>query len=283
MKSLTIAWNTVVESLKRITMLIFLGIGTVIMITILIGLRVDYVGGQPHTFVLFGNEIPIEGAPIDPSAFIFLFTIGGSLMGMMLFGMIATAGIIPSFLKRGTIDIYLSKPVSRFTLLFSKYLGGVAAIGTALFYFFFGMFIIVGIKTGYWNIGVLYVWALSVLFFASVYALASFLAVISRSIGVILIVVYLHLFIFSDLIRSYQDIPLGFLQTKTAEVTFTVLNYLLPQVQPMLGQMMAIFERQTVQSQMIGNGFDAMPFVYSALSGIFFFLLGYIKFQRTDY
>lgn len=151
MKLLTIAWKTGFESVKRVTMLIFLGIGTIIMLAVLFGLRVDYVDGHPDTLILFGNAIPINEGFIDPSAYIYLFTIGGSLMGMMLFGMIATAGIIPSFLKRGTIDIYLSKPISRLHLLFSKYLGGVSAIAAALLYFFLGMFLIVAIKTGYWN------------------------------------------------------------------------------------------------------------------------------------
>ncbi len=283
MKLLTIAWKTGFESVKRVTMLIFLGIGTIIMLAVLFGLRVDYVDGHPDTLILFGNAIPINEGFIDPSAYIYLFTIGGSLMGMMLFGMIATAGIIPSFLKRGTIDIYLSKPISRLHLLFSKYLGGVSAIAAALLYFFLGMFLIVAIKTGYWNPSVFYVWGLGVILFACVYAMASFLAVISRSIGVVLIFVYLHLFILSDIIDSYQDFPIGFLQTKSAEIVFTVLHYLLPQIQPMLAQMMGIFERQTIPGAMFENGFDFMPFVYSLLSGIFFFLLAYLKFRQSDY
>ncbi len=283
MKLLTIVWNTAYESLKRVTMLIFLGIGTLIMLAVLFGLRVDYVDGRPDTLILFGNALPIDDAFIDPSAYIYLFTIGGSLMGMMLFGMIATAGIIPSFLKRGTIDIYLSKPISRLHLLFSKYLGAVSAIGIALLYFFLGMFLIVGLKTGFWNPSVLYVWGLGVFFFAGVYAMATFLAVLSRSIGVVLIFVYLHLFILSDVIESYQEFPIALLQTKSAEVVFTVLHYLLPQVQSMLAQMMGIFERQTMVGGMVENGFDFMPFVFSLLSGVFFFLIAYLKFRQSDY
>ncbi len=280
MKLLAIIWNTVYDSIKRITLLIYLAIGTIIMLTVLLGLRVEYTDGVPVMLYIFGNEIPIENSMFDPSPMIFIVTIGGSLVGMMLFGMFATAGIIPSFLKRGTIDIYLSKPISRFYLLFAKYLGGVSAIGAAMFYFFAGMFLIVGFKTGFWNPSVLYVWLLSVLFFAIIYAMASFFAVISRNIGVVLIVVYLHLFIFSDVIVSYQNIPLGFLQTKTAEISFTILHYLLPQVQPMIQQLIGIFERQMPP---VENGFDIMPFVYSFLSGMFFFLLGYLKFRNTDY
>ncbi len=283
MKLLTIVWNTIYESITRVTLLIYLAIGTIIMMVVLFGLRVEYADGKPEILYLFGNEIPIGDGFIDPSSVIFLFTIGGSLMGMMLFGMFATAGIIPSFLKRGTIDIYLSKPISRLHLLFSKYLGGVSAIGAALLYFYFGMFLIVGFTTGFWNASVMYVWVLSVLLFATVYALASFLAVISRSIGVVLIFVYLHLFILSDIIVKYETIPLPFLQTKTAEVIITVLHYGLPQIQPMVQQLMGIFERQTTTIQIMENGFDMMPFVYSLLSGTFLFLLAYVKFRRTDY
>jgi ABC-type transport system involved in multi-copper enzyme maturation permease subunit len=283
MKLLTIVWNTLYESIKRVTLLIYLVIGTIIMVTVAIGLRVGKTDGKMEMLSIFGNDIPIGNGVIDPSAVIFLFTIGGSLTGMMLFGMFATAGIIPAFLKRGTIDIYLSKPISRLYLLFSKYLGGVTTIGAALLYFFLGMFLIIGFKTGYWNSSIVYVWLLSVLLFASVYAMASFLAVISRSIGVVLIFVYLHLFILSDIIISYRDLPLRFLQTKAAEVTFSILYYVLPQTQLMVRQIMGIFERQVTQIQHIESGFDMMPFFYSALSGVFFFLLAYLKFSRTDY
>lgn len=283
MKLLTIVWNTIYESITRITLLIYLAIGTIIMMVVLFGLRVEYADGEPVMLYLFGNEIPIGDGFVDPSPFIFLLTFGGSLMGMMLFGMFATAGIIPSFLKRGTIDIYLSKPISRLHLLFSKYLGGVSTIGLALLYFYSGMFLIVGFTTGFWNPSVTYVWLLSLLLFATVYAMASFLAVVSRSIGVVLIFVYLHLFILSDIIVSYQNYPLPFLQTKTAEIIFTVLHYGLPQIQPMIQQILGIFERQTTEIFFPGNGFEIMPFVYSLLSGAFLFLLAYAKFRRTDY
>jgi ABC-type transport system involved in multi-copper enzyme maturation permease subunit len=282
MKMLSIIINTLQESIKRITLLIYLGIATIVLLVIFFGISAEYTDGTLTMINLFGQEIPAGNGLENPIAILFVITIGGSLTGMMLFGMFATAGIIPSFLKRGTIDIYLSKPISRLHLLFSKYLGAVTVIGFALLYFFAGMFIIVGLKISVWNTDLFGAWLLSTVFFATIYAFGSFFAVISRSIGVVLLVVYLHMFIFSDIIVSYDKIPIAFLGTTSAETVFTVLRYLLPQVQPMLTQITKLFELQLAP---FGGdtGISLMPFVYSALSGGFFFLLGYLAFRRTDY
>jgi ABC-type transport system involved in multi-copper enzyme maturation permease subunit len=282
MKMLSIIINTLHESIKRITLLIYLGIATIVLLIIFFGISAEYVDGTLTMINLFGQEIPAGNGIENPIAILFVITIGGSLTGMMLFGMFATAGIIPSFLKRGTIDIYLSKPISRLHLLFSKYLGAVTVIGLALLYFFAGMFVIVGLKISVWNTDLFGAWLLSTVFFATIYAFGSFFAVISRSIGVVLLVVYLHMFIFSDIIVAYDKIPITFLQTNSAETVFTVLRYLLPQVQPMLAQITKIFELQLAP---FGGdtGISLMPFVYSSLSGGLFFLLGYLTFRRTDY
>lgn len=283
MKTLIIVRQTLIESITRPTLLIYFAIATLIIIGILAGVRTEYTDGAPDRMFLFGSEIAAEFEYVDPSALIYLFTIGGSLVGIMLLGMFATASIIPSFLKRGTIDIYLSKPISRLQLLFAKYLGGVSSIAAAMLYFYLGMFVVVGLVTGIWNTAVLYAWLLAVLFFGAVYAFASFWAVISRSSGVVLIFVYLHLFILSDIIEHHKEIPTTVFQNRIAEFILTVLHYALPQVQAMIAQVLLLFERQLAPEHLIQHEFTIMPFVYSLLSGVLFLLLAYVRFQRSDY
>src|SRR5688572_14282325 len=44
---------------------------------------------------------------------------------IIFFSLISTASFIPSMLEKGTIDLLISKPLSRATILLSKYIGAV--------------------------------------------------------------------------------------------------------------------------------------------------------------
>jgi ABC-type transport system involved in multi-copper enzyme maturation permease subunit len=283
MKLLTIISNTLTESMKRITLLIYIGIGTVILILVLTGLHVERADGSITSISIFGAELPNSDEFPDPSAMVYTLTIGGSLMGIMLFGMFATAGIIPAFLKRGTIDIYLSKPVSRFQLLLAKYLGAVVTVSAAMLYFYLGLFGIVGLKTGIWNTSVLHAWLLSIVLFGTVYAMAAFLGVLSRNIAIVLIFVYLHIFILSGIIHSYEEFPMPFMQSAPARTIFLILDHALPRVQSMQQQIMFLFERQLVPPHLLNTEFTFMPFIYSTGSGLLFFFAAYVLFRRRDY
>ena len=75
----------------------------------------------------------------------FLFTAG------LFLAIFAAAGLIPTVFEPGRIELLLSKPVSRPTLLLGKFLGTLAVIGVNLFYLVLGVWIILGFKTEIWK------------------------------------------------------------------------------------------------------------------------------------
>jgi ABC-type transport system involved in multi-copper enzyme maturation permease subunit len=56
-------------------------------------------------------------------------------------------------LEKGTIDLLLSKPVSRPVLFGARYLGALLIAGANLLYFVGGIGVILALKTGVWNGG----------------------------------------------------------------------------------------------------------------------------------
>ena len=75
----------------------------------------------------------------------FLYTWG------MFLAVFASAGLIPSVLEPGRIELLLSKPVSRTHILLGRYVGNVLVVSCNIVYLVLGVWIILGIKTGIWS------------------------------------------------------------------------------------------------------------------------------------
>ncbi len=71
----------------------------------------------------------------------------------MLLSIFATASIVPNALEKGSIDLLLSKPISRTEILVGKFLGGSLMVFLNIAYYIIGMWFIVSLTTGYWNAG----------------------------------------------------------------------------------------------------------------------------------
>lgn len=279
MKSLTIILNTVYESITRLTLLFYLAFGTIILLVIAFGLRGLYDNGILIGISFFGNQIPVIDG-IDPSGFIFMTTVGGSMSAILLLGVFATASIIPETLRKGTIDIYLSKPISRLELLLSKYMGAISAIGVALFYFMAGLFIIIGIKTGIWNTDVFPALGLIIVMFMCIQSMSTLVGVLFKNMGLVLVFVYLHIFLFSPFLRLRKEL-VGILTENTiVHRIFDGLYYALPQLSEMQENVSFLFAPAAVEEII---KFSFTPFLYSLISCAAMFLLAYIKFKRSNY
>src|SRR4029077_12078354 len=64
--------------------------------------------------------------------------------------LISTAGIFPDMLTGGSIDLYLSKPISRLRLFFTKYLSALLFVGLQVGLFTLASFLVLGIRGGTW-------------------------------------------------------------------------------------------------------------------------------------
>ena len=104
--------------------------------------------------------------------------IGWVAVGLSL---VATAGIFPSFMQSGTIDVVLAKPLSRWKLFLGKYLGSLGFVLIQSTFFVGITFLVIGWRAEVWLWGYLWCIPLLVLFFSYLYAVCVLAGVWFRS------------------------------------------------------------------------------------------------------
>lgn len=83
-----------------------------------------------------------------------------------------TASIIPEMLQSGSLNLFLSKPVSRWLILLAKYLGGCVFISLCATFLFFGLWLWAGIQLRIWEPALLISIPVYVFVFAMYYAVS---------------------------------------------------------------------------------------------------------------
>lgn len=94
---------------------------------------------------------------------------------------IATAGFFPTMLERGSVEVLLSKPLSRGKLFLGKYLGSMAFIAIHASIFVFFSFLVIGFRWKVWLPGYLLTIPLLVVLFSYIYAISAWAGVMFRS------------------------------------------------------------------------------------------------------
>ena len=99
----------------------------------------------------------------------------------IVIALVATAGIFPSLIERGAIDVVLSKPMSRAKVFLSKYAGSMVFVALQAAVFVVLTFVVVGLRWHQWYWGYLWCIPLIVVLFSYVYAFVALFAVLTRS------------------------------------------------------------------------------------------------------
>lgn len=98
-----------------------------------------------------------------------------------ILGLISTGGIFPDLLSSGSIDLYLSKPISRLRLFLTKYFTGLLFAALQVLAFCIASFVVLGIKGGVWSAAVFLAVPIVVLFFSYLFGVVALLGVWTRS------------------------------------------------------------------------------------------------------
>src|SRR5262249_599050 len=104
----------------------------------------------------------------------------GSLV-TLLTAVIITAFFVPNMLRKGTVDLLLVKPVSRWALLVYKYIGGRTFLLLSPTVAVPGMWVAPGLRSGVWANSFLLMIFVYTFFFAILYAVSALFAVLTRS------------------------------------------------------------------------------------------------------
>ncbi len=98
-----------------------------------------------------------------------------------ILALVSTAGIIPEMISGGSIEMLLSKPISRWRLFLTKYATGLLFAALQVGAFTAASFLVIGIRGGVWEPGLFLAIPLVVVFFSYLYCVCSLLGVLTKS------------------------------------------------------------------------------------------------------
>jgi len=99
----------------------------------------------------------------------------------LLIAVIITAGFIPNLLRKGSVDLYISKPIGKMELIIYKYFGGLLFVLILMTAMVGSIWLTLGLRTGLWGTGFLWLIPLITFYFAVLYAVSTLAAVLTRS------------------------------------------------------------------------------------------------------
>jgi ABC-type transport system involved in multi-copper enzyme maturation permease subunit len=276
MRILTLVIHTFRETAAKATLWVLAGISTLILLVVGLGLS---TGSSADGVVLmfFGNPTtpPLDHAHLEQAVAVMEAGLAGGLMlGVFLFGLFATAGIIPETLEKGIVDLYLSKPIARWELLAGKSLGAIAMVLANIVYFIGAVWVLVGVKAGVWDIQFLAMSLLLAFVFACLYSIVAFFAVLSRNMGLAIIAAFLYLFIISSVLDGRAHGLYMISDNSVYRGIIDGLYYILPQLTTMQHQITAVILKQEA---------DWRPFAQSLASSCAIFGAAAALLQRKDF
>jgi len=249
------------------------GLSTLMILFFLFILKIDLVEGAMATVSLFGRSTNrttdvdrlVRGVYGGIATFLYTW--------VMFLAVFASAGLIPSVLEPGRIELLLSKPVSRTHILLGRYLGNVLVVACNVIFLVLGIWTILGAKTGIWSKTFLVSMATSIFIFAVLLSVVVLIGVLFDS-AALATMVTVGLMIMSPILAQTSTM-LRLLSSEWSRQIWRTLYYALPKVYD-LGKMTldAIQDRT----------FDGyMPIWTSALFGVVVLSAALAVFARRDF
>lgn len=266
--------DTFREALARKIFWGLFALSTLMILFFLFLLKIDIVDGAVATLSVFGRSGPRGAQPVDQlvrgvyaGIATFLYTWG------LFLSVFASAGLIPSVLEPGRIELLLSKPVSRTHILLGRYLGNVLVVCLNFIYLVLGVWSILGLKTGIWSPAFLISIATTAFIFSVLLAVVVLIGVLFES-AALATMVTVALMIISPILAQ-TSLMMRLLSSEWSRQTWTALYYLFPKVWD-LGRMTL----DAIQDRTF-SGF--MPIWTSALFGAVIMVIALRVFARRDF
>src|SRR5712692_6928031 len=126
------------EAAARWTLIAYFLLSSIFILIFASAINLDIVDGALAGAKLFGKEVEMSNSvSISIEKLVLGFESGFSAILYFLctfLAIFATAHLVPRMQEKGTIDLYLSRPVARVKLLLSRYVAGLLLAGANIFY-----------------------------------------------------------------------------------------------------------------------------------------------------
>ncbi|MDI6767797.1 MAG: ABC transporter permease subunit [Bacteroidota bacterium] len=274
MKFLSFIGYTLKETISQKIMIMLLVVLTIIIGLFILVIHIDAVNGNINSVSIYDSKpITAEELPLILSTmreiyvmFIFLATV--------VLCIITTAHIIPESMTNGTLDLFLSRPLSRASFIIGKFIGVIAAVASIQMYFTLGLWIVLNLKVNSWN----WMFPLTIipliLSFISIYSLMLFIGVLSKSTGVVIAGSLGHVIFLSNLLAKQGNGNGLFFDNSLFKFVRKTLYYLLPQYSDLFKFTNNLLAGQQLQIALLS---------YPILASLVFLIFSILYFRRIDF
>jgi ABC-type transport system involved in multi-copper enzyme maturation permease subunit len=259
-------------------------LATIVIGVFALGIRLSPEDGTSIMF--FGATIHQPPVPIPVADLLLLQLYNGSSGSITLLGLFGTAGLIPSLLEKGTIELFLSKPISRANTFLSRCAGALAGIALNILYFTLGIWFVFGIKLGHWHWGFLATSLVSSYIFGCFFAVAALVGMYAQSTGMAIILAF-GVSLLSGVLEARERFLYTIWDNVIYHRTLDVFYYMTPQLSAMGKSASTLISSfpfsASPRSALPPQEFNILPFVYSTLSAGVMYALAILIFRRRDY
>jgi ABC-type transport system involved in multi-copper enzyme maturation permease subunit len=150
-----------------------------------------HMSGGTEVSILFGlwtfrPSIPFgAGMRFGTALFVFFLQLGIfewiACFGAVVMALIVTSGMVPNMLRKGTVEFWVSQPVGRVRIVLFRFLGGLVFILPPAILLLGGSFLILSLRSGYWNWWFLMSLPIFVLYYAVLHSLSVLFGMLTRS------------------------------------------------------------------------------------------------------
>lgn len=272
------------EAAARWTLLAYFFLSTLFIIVFAAAINLDIVDGTLAGARLFGQDVEMGGERVNLDRLVLGFEATFSAFLYMLgtfLAIFATAHLVPRLQDKGTIDLYLSRPVGRVPLLLSRYVAGLVLAGTNVVYLVGAIWVLVVWKTGIVHARFLIGAAIIIFVIAALLAFAFLIGTITSSTAVSIMATY-ALFFVSAILVGHERIEAAMSSIWNARLIHG-LWYILPKTSD-LGRTTVAFvsEGQMGGNEILGT-VTLFPFLSTAVFGLACLALASWVFHRKEF
>src|SRR6266851_6788186 len=272
------------EAAARWTLLAYFFLSSMFIIIFAFAVNLDIVEGSLAGAKLFGNQVQMSGSSqisIEKLVLGFESGFSGFLYFLCTFlAIFATAHLVPRMQEKGTIDLYLSRPVARLKLLLSRYVAGLILAGSNVIYLLGAIWLIVMWKTHVVHPRFFLAGAVILFVIAALLAFAFLVGVVTSSTAVSIMTTY-GLFFFALMLVGHDRIAAAVSKEWQAWLINT-MYWILPKTAE-LGQAVVAYVSGNQVPERVAATLSPMPFLTTAAFGIVCLALASWLFQRKEF
>jgi ABC-type transport system involved in multi-copper enzyme maturation permease subunit len=272
------------EAAARWTLLAYFFLSSMFILIFAFAVNLDIVEGSLAGAKLFGNEVHMGGgSQISVEKLVLGFESGfsGFLYFLCTFlAIFATAHLVPRMQEKGTIDLYLSRPVARVKLLLSRYVAGLILAGANIFYLIVSMWLIVVWKTHVVHPRFLIAGVIILFVVATLLAFAFLIGVVTSSTAVSIMTTY-AIFFFGLMLAGHKHFAAAVSKEWQAAL-INGLYWIVPKSAELFAAVVSFVSDKTLPSE-LGAALTPPPFLSTAAFAIGCLTLASWLFHRKEF